>query len=318
MILKIQKMQEIDVDAHANLIYESRQKSPLQSDERTVERIKQALEDLQKQEDAHAMIIALDEGTDKLLGQLLMWLEWGEIGVARPWQPIVQPNIDQEPVAIALIEHGKKLLETHSKTKLEVWMELTNEQVKAIQPTYENWYQQCGFKLNSREYFMDTEYSKLKELEYSIPEEIEVTSMSNFTNKQLEDIVFETFRSGSDEWVNSMTDSQLNGSVEAWLKRDETFDPEASIVFTIDGSIIGYNVMRIEDDSVEVGPVGVLPEYRGRELGRSLILESIHRLPENLQSVWLTVSTGNTYAHRLYSLLGFENRYTILIYTWTP
>ncbi|MFX1484551.1 MAG: GNAT family N-acetyltransferase [Promethearchaeota archaeon] len=318
MILKIQKMQEIDVDAHANLIYASRQNSPLQSDERTVERIKQALKDLQKQDDAHAMIIALDERSGELLGQLLMWLEWGEIGVARPWQPIVQPNVDQVTVAIALIEHAKKLLETHSKTKLEIWMELTSEQVEAIQPTYEDWYQRCDFKLNSREYFMETEYSKLKELEYSIPEEIEVISMSNFTNKELENIVFETFRTGSDEWVNSMTDSQLNGSVEAWLKRDETFDLEASIVFTRDGSIIGYNVMRIEEDSIEVGPVGVLPTYRGRDLGKSLILESIHRLPENQQSVWLTVSTGNTYAYRLYSQLGFENRYTILIYAWIP
>ncbi len=311
-------MQEIDVDAHANLIYKSRQNSPLQSDERTVERIKQVLEDLQKQDDAHAMIIALDERSGELLGQMLMWLEWGEIGVTRPWQPIVQPNVDQETVAIALIEHAKKLVETHSKTKLEIWMEITDEQVKAVQPTYENWYQQCGFKLNSKEYFMDTEYSKLKELEYSIPEEIKVISMSNFTNKQLEDIVFETFRNGSDLWVNSMTDSQLNGSVEAWLKRDETFNPEASIVLSKDGSIIGYNVMRIEEDSIEVGPVGVLPAYRGKGLGRSLILESIHRFPEKQQSVWLTVSTGNTYAHRLYSQLGFENRYTILIYAWTP
>lgn len=318
MILKIQKMQEIDVDAHANLIYESRQNSPLRNDERTVERIKQALEELRKEEDAHAMIVALDEETGELSGQLLMWLEWGEIGVARPWQPIVHPNADQETVAIALIEHSKKLVETHSKTKLEIWMEITNEQVQAVKSTYQDWYQRCGFILNSREYFMDTEYSKLSKLGHAIPEGIEVIPMSKFTNEQLEDIVFKTFRTGSDEWVNSMNDSQLNGSVEAWLKRDETFDPEASIVFKQDGTIVGYNVMRIEDDSIEVGPVGVLPAYRGRELGKSLILESIHRIPEDQHSVWLTVSAGNSYAYRLYSRLGFENRYTILIYAWTP
>lgn len=318
MILKTLRMSEIDVDAHANLIYESRQKYPIQDEEITVERIKRALDDLQAQGDTHAMIIAQDESTGKLLGQLLMWLEWGEIGVSRPWQPIMHPSVDQGIVATSLIEHSKKLLETHSKSKLEIWMELTNEKVRAILPNYEDWYTQCGFRLNSREYFMDTEYSKLKRLEYSIPEGIEVISMSDFTNSQLHDIVFDTFRAGSDEWVKSMTDAQLNGSVQAWLKRDETFDSEASIVFQRDEEIIGYNVMRIEDDSIEVGPVGVLPESRGKGIGKSLILESIHRIPESQYSVWLTVSTGNSTAYRLYSNLGFENRYTILIYTWTP
>ncbi|MFW9921652.1 MAG: GNAT family N-acetyltransferase [Candidatus Thorarchaeota archaeon] len=318
MILRLLKMHEIDVDAHAKLIYESRQNSPLRDDERTVEGIKQTLAELQRQEDTHAMVIAVDEGKGDLLGQLMMWLEWGEIGVASQWQPIVHPSVNQEAVATALIEHAKSLVETHSKTKLEVWMEISSNQLKSLLPIYEDWYQQCGFKLNSDEYYMDIEYSKLRELEHSLPEDIEVIPMSKFTNKQLEDVVFETFRASADEWVKSMSDPQLNGSVQGWLKRDETFDPEASIVFKRDGAIIGYNVMRIEGDAIEVGPVGVFPAYRGKGIGRSLILESIHRIPEDQYRVWLTVSTGNTSAYNLYSHLGFENRYTILIYSWAP
>jgi ribosomal protein S18 acetylase RimI-like enzyme len=319
MKLTILRMNEIDIKAHANLIYKSRQNSPLRNDDRTIDSIKKILEQLIEQGEAHVMIIALDEDSGDLLGQLLMWLEWGELGVVRPWQPIIHPEVDQDTVAKALIEHSKKLIETHSKTKLEIWMEITNEQAEKIQPIYERWYQQCGFVLNSKEYFMDTQFSNLRDLEYSIPEDIEIASMSEIPNDELQDIVYETFRTSSDKWVMSMTQAQLKSSVESWLKRDETFNVDASIVFIDEGTIIGYNVMRLEDGSIEVGPIGVLPAHRGRGLGHALLLESINRISSNnQQTVWLTVSTGNTPAYKLYSNLGFINRYEILIYSWVP
>jgi ribosomal protein S18 acetylase RimI-like enzyme len=319
MKLAILKMNEIDIDAHASLIYKSRQNSPLRNNERTTEEIKNSLEQLIAQGEAHVMLVVQDEENGDLLGQLLMWLEWGELGVARPWQPIIHPEVDQDTVAIALIEHSKNLIETHSKTKLEIWMEITNKQVEGIQPIYERWYQQCGFVLNSKEYFMDTQFTSLRDLDYSIPDEIKIVSMSEIPNNELRNVVYETFRTSSDMWVMSMTQAQLESSVESWLKRDETFNVDASIVFMDEGVIIGYNVMRLEDDSIEVGPIGVLPAHRGRGLGRALLLESINRISsKNPQTVWLTVSTRNTPAYKLYSNLGFINRYEILIYSWVP
>lgn len=319
MKLAILKMSEIDIDAHASLIYKSRQNSPLRNNERTVEGIKKILEQLINQGEAHVMLVAQDEDNGDLLGQLLMWLEWGELGVARPWQPIIHPEVDQDTVATSLIEYSKNLIETHSKTKLEIWMEISNKQVEDIQPIYERWYQQCGFVLNSKEYFMDTQFTSLRNLDYSIPDEIEIASMSEISNDEIRDVVYETFRTSSDKWVMSMTQAQLESSVESWLKRDETFNVDASIVFTDEDNIIGYNVIRLEDNSIEVGPIGVLPTHRGKGLGRVLLLESINRIkPKNQQTVWLTVSTGNTPAYKLYSNLGFINRYEILIYSWVP
>lgn len=319
MKLKIQKMHEIDIDAHAHLIYNSRQNSPLRNEVRTIDSMKKALGELVKQGDTHVMIVALDEGSGELLGQLLVWLDWGEIGVSMPWQPIVHPETDLESVAHALIEHSKKLLKPHSLTRLEIWMELTSEQLEAMSKIYIPWYEESGFTLKAKEYFMDTTYAKLIGLDYSIPKGIDVVAISELANGELMDIVLETFRSGSDEWFMSMTEAQQVGSAESWLKRDETLHGEASIVFVDNGKIIGYNVMRNEDDSIEVGPIGVLPTYRGQGLGRALLLESTRRLAlKESQSVWLTVSTKNTFAYDLYSKIGFENKYEIFIYTWMP
>ncbi len=316
--LEIRKLNEIDVDAHARLIYDSRQNSPLRSEERTIDGIKKNIEEMMEHSDSYVQIVAKNDAGSELLGQLTIWLDWGEIGVARPWQPIVHPSVDQEAIAIALIEHSKKIVETHSKKKLEVWMYLNNDQAKALQPTYADWYQKCGFIMSSEEYLMETEYSQLREREHLIPEGIEVIPMSRLPNDELRDLVFKTFRYGTDKWIKSQTDSQLYEYVDCWLQRDESFDAESSIVFKKDGELIGYNVIHLEDASLEIGPVGVLPSQRGRGLGRTLLLESIKRASGEVQTVRLSVSIKNDAAFNLYTSLGFEKRYIIQDFSWSP
>jgi len=318
MKLEIKRMEDIDIDAHAQLIFESRQNSPLRNEERTIDSIKYEMEQLMHHGDDYIMIIAKSDENGELLGQLSMWIDWGEIGISHPWQPIVHPKVNQEAVAIALIEHSKKLAKTHSKTKLDIWMEPHSDQAKVVQPTYADWYQKAGFALNSEEFFMDTEYSKLRQMEYSIPNGIEVVPMSNISNDEVKDVVHKTFRNSLDEWSIKCTDSQLYGAVVGWLKRNETFDAEASIVFEKGGEIIGYNVMRLFSDFIEIGPIGVIQPYRGMGLGRALILESTSRLSGNPQTIGLSVSTINPIAYGLYSSLGFEKRFTIQIFSWSP
>ncbi len=319
MNLKMQSLSEIDFDAHAQLIYNSRQVSPLRNDTRTIESVKQALQSLKEQGEEFVMFVAQDERNEELLGQLMIWLEWGEMGIARPWEPIVHPDADQEAVAVALINHAKVLVNSHSKSRLEIWMELRSKQDEEMSYVYIPWFEKCGYELAAKEYFMDTEYSKLRTLESSIPNGIQVVAMSDVPYEELKRTVLSTFRSSSDTWFTTMTRSQQEGSVDAWLKRNETFDDAASVVFTEDGKIIGYNVMRIVEDQVEVGPIAVLPSYRRQGFGRSLLLASTKKLePKSPKRVWLTVSTDNTPAYELYSSLGFVNQYQILIYTWMP
>ncbi|MFW9955299.1 MAG: GNAT family N-acetyltransferase [Candidatus Thorarchaeota archaeon] len=319
MKLMTQKMHEIDVDAHAKLIYDARQNSPLRNSERTIDGIKESLGQLIEQGESHAMIVAQDEDSNALLGQLLMWLEWGEMAISHPWQPIIHPEANQEEVAVALIEHSKTLIKTKNKTRVETWLEIKTDNEEAMSSIFIPWYKKSGFILKAEEYYMNTPYSRLNELDYSIPAGVDVVSMDEVTNEEIMGSVLETFRQGSDKWFISMTESQQEGSARAWFKRDETFDTDSSIVFIENGKIIGYNVMRIEEGLVEVGPIGVLPAHRGRGLGRALLLESTRRLnSKNPETVWLTVSTENTSACNLYSSLGFDNKYRILIYTWMP
>jgi ribosomal protein S18 acetylase RimI-like enzyme len=318
MKLEIREINEIDIDASSHLIYESRQNSPLRNETRTIDGIRKSIERMIKASDDYLQVVALKEERGELLGLLTIMMDWGEIGVMMPWQPIVPPQMNHEKIAIALIEQSKKLIQTHSKTRLEIWMDLTNEQAKAIHPTYVEWYQKCGFTLSTQEDFMDTQYSKLKEFQYSIPDDIEIVPISTISDDEIHETVFRTFRDSSDGWANIATDSQLASFIPRWLKRTDSFIERASIVFRKDDEIIGFIVMCSEPNYVEMGPIGIIPSQRGRGLGRALILESVKRLPENKQTIGLSVSPSNSIAYKLYSNLGFEKRYEIPIYSWNP
>ncbi|MGY5852448.1 MAG: GNAT family N-acetyltransferase [Candidatus Thorarchaeota archaeon] len=319
MKTKTTEMNEIDVEAHAELILTSRQNSPLRSADRTIEGLREALEALRGNPGKFCMITAHDDTNNELIGQIYIWLEWSEMAVVTPWQPIVHPNRNQTEIAKALIEHAKSILESHSKSRLEIWMELTDAAAKELGSIYIPWYEECGFTLKAQEYYMDTKLSDLSEHGYSIPDDIEIVSMNEIENEEIVEIALDTFRNSDDKWFKTQTESEQKGTVESWFKRDETFDVDGSIVFKAAGRIIGYNVMRVEDETIEVGPIGVIPDSRRRGIGEALLLASIDRMRvKNLESVWLTVSTENDAAYELYKRLGFQNQYTILIYTWMP
>lgn len=71
--------------------------------------------------------------------------------------------------------------------------------------------------------------------------------------------------------------------------------------------LIGYIVWRTVGGEAELLNIGVLPEYRNKAFGKSLItamLSDIKR--EKINEVFLEVREGNIAAHSLYSALGFS------------
>ncbi|MCI4456914.1 MAG: ribosomal protein S18-alanine N-acetyltransferase [Desulfurococcaceae archaeon] len=90
------------------------------------------------------------------------------------------------------------------------------------------------------------------------------------------------------------------------------------LVAEIEGKIVGYMMNRIEYDEGffkgdivrrgHVISIAVLPEYRRRGIGRSLMIEGMRRMKEyyNADEVILEVRVSNTPAIELYKKLGFK------------
>lgn len=75
----------------------------------------------------------------------------------------------------------------------------------------------------------------------------------------------------------------------------------------IDGLLVGYSVTWTILDQSELGNVAVLPEARGRGLGRMLIEAALGRVrARGARECYLEVRESNRLARDLYARLGFE------------
>ncbi len=78
------------------------------------------------------------------------------------------------------------------------------------------------------------------------------------------------------------------------------------IVALIDGVIVGYAGMWVLFDEAHMNNIAVAPEYRGRGIGRSMILRLMRiALKKGAERMTLEVRESNHSAQRLYAALGF-------------
>jgi mycothiol synthase len=123
-------------------------------------------------------------------------------------------------------------------------------------------------------------------------------------------------RSFADSWgYNPNTAEEIEYAANT---NDNTRD---LIFLATDGDrLAGYHWMNIERDEKgesrgRVSMLGVDPEYRGRGIGRELMLTGITRLKEKgLRTVRLTVDSENLAAFALYRSIGFGKSDTSLWY----
>ena len=102
--------------------------------------------------------------------------------------------------------------------------------------------------------------------------------------------------------------------------------PETFIVAERDGEIVGYIMCRIESGLSGFGfapfslskkghiiSIAVLPEHRGKGLGRALIEKALETMMKfyNAKSCYLEVRVSNEPAISLYKKVGFEVQRTI-------
>lgn len=138
-------------------------------------------------------------------------------------------------------------------------------------------------------------------------------------NEEIKETVLDVFHHSRDKWFSTLTGPQQASMIlNCWFKRD-TIDNDASIVLRKDGQFIGFVVARIEGGESEIGPIGLLPEYRGRGLGRAMLSHVVRQLrTKEAESAFICASTANRRAADLYSSLGFKKLYRTLMYAWQP
>lgn len=316
---KILTKNEIYTDALAKLTYDVRQNSPLKREDRTVDRLEAQFEDI-KGRDNDILIIAYEEAVNNPVGSMIVDLNIiPGMGIYLPWQPVIRPEGDVNTIARALIEQSKKLVKTYSLSGMEAWLPLSSSGMDQMCSTYVKWFESCGFTSVGTEYYMRVGTSDVKLENIQLPGDIEVLALDQVTNEEIKDTVFETFNNSQDGWFLNHKQPQQVGLFLNWFNRNEPYEEDTSIVLKKDDEYIGFIVVRIDNDTPNIGPIGILPKARGKGLGKALLATTLRRLKEkDYESVDVEVNIINEQALNLYQGLGFQKQYRTLMYAWIP
>ncbi|MGM0396750.1 MAG: GNAT family N-acetyltransferase [Bacillota bacterium] len=84
---------------------------------------------------------------------------------------------------------------------------------------------------------------------------------------------------------------------------------------TMEGNIVGKVHLHIVNRQGGIFGLGIIPEYRGKGMGRELLLRSVEKLKElQASSIYLQVDAKNDTALGLYQSCGFEESYSMEYY----
>jgi mycothiol synthase len=122
---------------------------------------------------------------------------------------------------------------------------------------------------------------------------------------------------GEDEWPARVETHRevwhpSKVTLEAYrrLRQAPVYDPELDLVaVSPDGEFASYCICWLDpaDRSGEFEPVGTRPAFRGRGIGKAVMLEGLRRLRERGAESAIVVSVGsNEASRRLYESVGFE------------
>jgi len=299
----------------ANLNASVRMGTPLEST-KTVDEVARSIEDLSSN-DAYQIIAASDEN-GKLIGWIYYYTAFRLMTFISGFYPVVDKQ--REEIAMALIEASKKETIERGDTRLEIELVFPTENHRSYSQKIIEWYRKCGFELAAEEVHMKSDLSTIELPGINQPEGYVVRMFSEVSYEMLEDIGFRTLKNSKEGLFLSMSHDEQKVTLEYFFDKSKPFIEDASLILERESEIVGFIITRLNDDGEpEIGPVGLVPEARGKGLASYLLV----RVLENLKgcgetSVYLDTTITNHPAQKLYRKYGFQDVYYKQFYYWSP
>jgi ribosomal protein S18 acetylase RimI-like enzyme len=257
-----------------------------------------------------ATLAAVDAGRLSLDGLIWAWCDGQPVaaalwmpqpdGIALVWPPSMPADqAEAETIADALLIDITARLDAAD-------VSLSQVLIDALDDREQEQLQRHGYRRQTELFFLG------RSLTDPLPER---NAEPNWSTTALSDgndrprfaaLVEATYRGTADcPWMNG-----LRTGAQALDCHQQTgqYDPSLWRIFTIDGrdAAICLLAEHPEQDAVELVYFGVLPEFRGRGLGRAVVTAALHEGQARGRAVlFLAVDGKNRYANAIYSELGF-------------
>lgn len=315
--ITIQKLNEVELADLAKFAFNVLQASVFHSENRTMETIVSSLQ--QSAEDVNNLIIiARRKNSKEIVGCHRFYVGFPGMAFTNSWHPLVELSEDRETIAQQMIREFTQYAQDSGLERVEALLSPINDVFKELQIEYKQWFQSEGFYLVTEEVFMELNLERisLPEDPPKPPEGFQFDSLENWKNEKFKVQFFETFMRSKGRLFPDMTDDQRQTTFNYWFRRSSPFH-RSSLVVIKDQEVVGFSVARPDEESVEIGPFGIHPEYEGQGIGKALLHRMITLLlDDGLTLVKLEADIENTPALNLYKKFGFEEKNTQEYYAW--
>jgi len=313
--IAISKLKDVDLKKLAEFTFKTRQASQFYSDARTLDRIERSLGELTQ--DDHSIGI-LAESSDEIVGAMQLYTGFPDMAFISNWHPIVKQTTNRAWLAQSLIHVCKEHVKEIGLERLEVNISPIQDSILKARDEHKLWYETSGFHRATKEVFMrvDLENLTLPSAPPALPEGFRIEETDKVENKDIENSFFDSFRHGKNRLFLDVTETQQKTAFNYWFNRNRPLH-RASVLVLMDEKVVGFSIVRPDEESVEIGPVGVVPKYWRMGIMKAVLHETIIRLQEeNVKSAQLEADVDNTPAVNLYKMYGFEQIHTQEYYAW--
>ncbi|MCG3253597.1 MAG: GNAT family N-acetyltransferase [Candidatus Heimdallarchaeota archaeon] len=182
-----------------------------------------------------------------------------------------------------------------------VFVDVTESWKKRFEELKE-YYFQAGMKQTHTVLCMENKLSKDKLKGIKVNSEYHVELAKDQPEEALKDCYLRIFTESADNFTNSLSEKER----QYWnIPASRKFN-EFSVVIKKRDEIVAQILAADYGDFMVLGPIGVIPEHRGKKLGKVLMEECLSRLIDNkVVDCYLEVDETNTPAINLYLAYGF-------------
>ncbi|MHA2247617.1 MAG: N-acetyltransferase family protein [Candidatus Hodarchaeales archaeon] len=238
--------------------------------------------------------------------EMFGWLGLIEVNpslmVLYEWHPLVMSCESEKIIAQELLYKAFQFTMNKGISNVRVFVDVVKQrenQFHELQSLYE------AVKMEKTHicYCMERNLSESDIKNVQLPPEMTITRLGDKSEEELQNCYNRIFENSLDDFINSLDrEEQLY-----WDFFNLGANSESSIVLERNGDIIGFIGTRDFGGFMEFGPVGILPEYRGRGLSKILMDRCFSNLINlDKRNGYIEVGVRNEPAINLYSAYGFK------------
>lgn len=316
--ITVRDWKDINLDEVSSLTFNALQDSPFFSPERTLDDVEEWL-NWNYERFAPAAVFQAYIGAG-LVGWLTVTVDV-KPGISEMWRwvPYISPEASKQEdgIATGLIRRCIEYVRERGQTRLEACFDRISGATMPHYERYRAWFEAEGVcKVDDNAYMRRSLIpGEFAEHDVVLPPGYGYMPLVDADEDALYDCYSRAFLESGVRSYHAMTEKERRAEFEHYF-REGTVNEKASLVVVRSDEIVGFSLVHSRPMEAHLADIGIVPEHRGRGLGRRMLMYSLMKAARDYDTVTLAVDVDNTSAYDLYSDFGFDVEYRIITHAW--